>query len=76
MGVDRKQKEGREEPRRGIVQRTESSCPGEEKENLQKTAQLREGEACSHRRRLTFTLKTESRFWLRERLARLERGPQ
>lgn len=43
MGVDRKQKEGREEPRRSFVQRTESSWPGEEKENLQKTAQLREG---------------------------------
>lgn len=44
MGVDRKQKEGREEPRRSFVQRMESSWPGEEKENLQKTAQLREGE--------------------------------
>lgn len=76
MGVDGKQKEGREEPRRSIVQRTETSWPGEEKENLQKTAQLREGEAFSRRRSLPFTLKTESRFWLRERLARLERGPQ
>lgn len=42
--MDGKQKEGREEPRRSIVQRTETSWPGEEKENLQKTAQLREGE--------------------------------
>lgn len=41
MGADRKQKEGREEPRRRVVQRTESSWPGEEKENLQETAQLR-----------------------------------
>lgn len=74
VGVDGKQKEGREEPRRSIVRRTETSWPGEEREPAEDCAaqagrgvQLQES---------SFYPEDGSRFWLRERLAGLERGPQ
>lgn len=76
MGAEKKQRtEERNpgEPRTEVREQSAGRVGGGPAQGGRETVGAREH---AHRRSLPFPLKMESRFWLRERLAGWERGPQ